>query len=139
VETPISLHVRAGDYKTFRGGQRMLPLAYYRQAMETIRERVRKPFFLVFSDDIAYARENLPRGEEMVFVDHNDESNGHEDLRLMSACRHHIIANSTFSWWGAWLNPDPEKLVLAPKVWQNDDLVVPYPDVTPPDWLRISI
>jgi hypothetical protein len=138
-ENPISVHVRCGDYKVRGAGPQVLPLSYHLRAMQTLVQKVANPRFFVFSDDIAFARENLPEGYDMVFVDHNDEANGQEDLRLMSACRHHIIANSTFSWWGAWLNPQPTKLVCAPMNWHNINTSVPYPDLIPPDWLRIAV
>jgi len=138
VENPVSLHVRRGDYAVWGTGSRVLSPHYYARAMETVHERTGKPTFFVFSDDMAFARENMPSGEQMVFVDHNDEANPHEDLRLMSGCRHHIIANSTLSWWGAWLNPAPEKLVCVPKSWHNDDLEISHPDIIPPGWLRID-
>lgn len=135
-ENPVSLHVRRGDYMLNKGGQEVLSINYYELAMQAIRERVGNPTFFVFSDDIAFTRANLPKGERMVFVDHNDEANPHEDLRLMSACRHHIIANSTLSWWGAWLNPNPAKLVCAPRNWRNPK--ISYEDLIPPGWLRIA-
>jgi hypothetical protein len=136
-ENPVSLHVRGGDYAFWCGGARLLPPSYYARAMQAMQERISNPTFFVFSDDIAFARESLPKGERMEFVDHNDESHPYEDLRLMSACRHHIIANSTFSWWGAWLNPSSTKVVCAPMIWQDDDPTTPYPDLLPPAWLRI--
>jgi hypothetical protein len=138
-ENSVSLHVRSGDYLTRGAGPQVLSLSYHVRAMRTVVERLRNPTFFVFSDDIDFARENLPKGENIVFVDHNDEVNGHEDLRLMSACRHNIIANSSFSWWGAWLNPNPAKLVCAPSSWHNINPDVPYPDLIPPSWLRIAI
>jgi hypothetical protein len=107
--------------------------------MQTINDRLSNPTFFVFSDDIAFARENLPKGDNIVYVDHNDEANGCEDFRLMSACSHNIIANSTFSWWGAWLNPNPAKLVCAPMSWHNINPDVSYPDLIPPSWMRIAI
>ncbi|MGO9316636.1 MAG: alpha-1,2-fucosyltransferase [Terracidiphilus sp.] len=136
-ENPVSVHVRCGDYAVWLGGVRLLPSSYYARAMQTMMERISNPTFFVFSDDIAFARESLPKGERMEFVDHNNELNADEDLRLMSACRHHIIANSTFSWWGAWLNPRSTKVVCAPMIWQDDDPTTPYPDILPPAWLRI--
>jgi hypothetical protein len=138
VENPVSLHVRRGDYAVWRGGAMVLKPRYYALAMQALLERVSNPTFFVFSDDMTFAREILPKCEQMVFVDHNDEANPHEDLRLMSACRHHIIANSTLSWWGAWLNPAQEKTVCAPMRWQNDDPETPDPDILPPEWLRID-
>jgi hypothetical protein len=116
----------------------VLSLDYYAHAMQAILARVRTPVFFIFSDDIPFTREHLPAlaaGQRMVFVDHNDEANPHEDLRLMSSCRHHIIANSTFSWWGAWLNPDPAKLVCAPKGWGLANPAEWSTDLIPPNWL----
>jgi hypothetical protein len=70
-----------------------------------------------FSDDIPWAKENFRLPHEMTFVDVNTSSSVHDDLRLMSACKHHVIANNTFSRWGAWLDPRPDELVVAPRYW----------------------
>jgi hypothetical protein len=134
-ECPVSLHVRRGDYTVFWDGRNLLPMSYYDIAIVAIREVNPNSTFFVFSDDIASARENLPKLERMVFVDHNTEDTAHEDLRLMSACRHHITANSTLSWWGAWLNPNPEKVVVVPDPWMVTD---PHADLIPPTWRRIQ-
>ena len=133
---PISLHVRRGDYTKIYGGRDALPMAYYENAIEAVGGFCIDPTFFVFSDDIAFSRENLPRGPRYVFVDHNHEAEAHEDLRLMSSCRHHIIANSSFSWWGAWLNPNADKIVISPDRWLDPN--VPHPDLIPPSWQRIS-
>jgi hypothetical protein len=106
--------------------------------MESVRQQVDRPSFFVFSDDMAYARESLPKDENIMFVDHNDEHSPHEDLRLMAACQHHIIANSTLSWWGAWLNPDPDKLVCAPMRWGLLDPAEYMPDLLPENWLQLA-
>jgi hypothetical protein len=135
-ENSVSLHVRRGDYKINKGGQELLPIEYYARAMQVVQQTLANPTYFIFSDDIPYTRRALPHVEGMVFVDHNDEANGHEDLRLMSACRHNIIANSTMSWWGAWLNSDPSKIVCAPKIWRNPK--ISYADLIPPNWLRIA-
>jgi Glycosyl transferase family 11 len=114
---PVSLHVRRGDSTLPWEGKVVLPMEYYAHAISTMRERFVDPDFFVFSDDMSFVKESLPRGARMVFVEHNDDFASHEDLRLMSACHHHIIANSTFSWWGAWLNSRAEKVVIAPRHW----------------------
>ena len=95
--------------------------------------------FFIFTDDWEWVRQNLPAGPEVVHVDHNDEKADYEDLRLMTQCRHHIIAPSSFSWWGAWLNPNPDKMVLSPphQRWlnfRNCDTS----DVIPPSWVQMD-
>ena len=111
----VSVHIRRGDYLNVRP-QAVLPVEYYQQAAKIIASAGASPVFYLFSDDMASARRALQLGGEVIPVVGN-ESAGHEDLRLMSACRHHIIANSSFSWWGAWLNPKADKLVVAPRHW----------------------
>lgn len=135
-ESPVSIHIRRGDYTSIYGGRDALPMTYYNNAIRVVEEHMQNPCFFVFSDDIGFARENLPQTGRFVFVDHNDQTNAHEDLRLMSACRHHIIANSTFSYWGAWLNADPAKLVIAPDRWLDPE--VPHPDLIPSTWRRVT-
>ncbi len=136
-EMPISLHVRRGDYATTNnGGTFALPMTYYDNAILELRRRMPMATFFVFSDDIAFARSHLEKHQGLVFVDHNDEAHGFEDLRLMSSCRHHIIANSTLSWWGAWLNPKPDKLVFAPERWIMPQY--PHTDLIPSTWIRLA-
>jgi hypothetical protein len=114
---PVSLHIRRGDAILPWEGKVVLSPGYYEQAIALFKERFSSPVFFVFSDDMQAARAILPRDADLVFIEHNDEFSAHEDLRLMAACRHHILANSTFSWWGAWLNASPEKMVVAPQRW----------------------
>ena len=135
---PISLHIRRGDYTLAAEGHLALPLSYYDRAMRWFSERTVDPEFFVFSDDIPFARASLPVHWKMVFVDHNNDVSSHEDLRLMSACHHHIIANSSFSWWGAWLNPRPDKHVYAPRCWHLTPQSF-YPDLLPPDWITATL
>ncbi len=129
----VSLHVRRGDYTLAAEGNIALPLSYYHRAIDLIRQRFENPIFFIFSDDIEFARNNLPTDIQRVFVEGNDDFSSHEDLRLMSSCQHHIIANSSFSWWGAWLNPSPEKIVVAPRHWHLS-AESSYPDLLPPTW-----
>jgi hypothetical protein len=116
---PVSLHIRRGDYRQVSNGSILLPLEYYHQAIDRMLALDPASRFFVFSDDLDWARENLPRDLPATFVVGNNEEQAHEDLRLMSDCKHHIIANSSFSWWGAWLNPDPNKRVIMPKFWMG--------------------
>ena len=137
-KNPVSLHIRRGDSTLAAEGKVVLPMEYYSNAISTFKERLIDPTFFVFSDDIPFVKENLPRNARTVFVEHNDDFAAHEDLRLMSSCRHHIIANSTFSWWGAWLNPRPEKMVIAPRHWflGADNY---YPNLFPHDWMLAEV
>jgi hypothetical protein len=136
-ESPVSVHVRRGDYALLHGGRLVLPVDYYRRAIEHIRSNVANPVLFVFSDDVEYARTVLPRDVETVYVEGNGDFAAHEDLRLMSACKAHIIANSSFSWWGAWLNPAERKLVIAPKHWERTAESY-YPHLCPPGWLLLD-
>ena len=135
----VSLHIRRGDYVKNSHTQALHGTCnpeYYKKAIEYITERVENPVFFIFSDDIDWVKENMKTGYEQYFIDFNDASQNHEDLRLMKNCKHHIIANSTFSWWGAWLNPSTEKIVTMPSVWfagYNYDTSDLYPD----GWARI--
>lgn len=135
----ISVHIRRGDYVTSAKTQEfhgLCGLEYYKAAMALMAEQVEAPRFYVFSDDIAWARDNIVAPCPVVFVGHNDDAAAYEDLRLMSACRHHIVANSSFSWWGAWLNPYEQKKVIAPQRWFLD-ASVNCKDLVPASWSRM--
>lgn len=132
-DEPVSLHIRRGDYTLAVEGNVALQMDYYDRAIAEIRAAVRNPIFFVFSDDIGFAKNSLPADTPAVFVDHNDAFSAHEDLRLMSACKHHIIANSTFSWWGAWLNASTDKIVVAPRKWMVGNHSR-YDDLFPTTW-----
>lgn len=135
----VSIHVRRGDYVTSSQAASHHGTAgadYYRAAIELVSIcLIEAPRFFVFSDDIAWARSNLTLPEDTVFVAHNSGPASHFDMRLMSCCQHNIIANSSFSWWAAWLNPNPTKMVVAPERW----VLAPYDTstLTPPTWTRI--
>lgn len=128
----VAVHIRRGDYLNIAGGGIVLGLDYYRAAMAYVAGAVTQAHFFVFSDDPAWARDNLSARYPSSFISGNDEAQAHEDLRLLSACRHHIIANSSFSWWGAWLSRDPGKLVIMPKLWMGG---MPTPaELVEPGW-----
>lgn len=133
----VSLHIRRGDYVSDKGASSIMGfcgLDYYERAVELIQERVSNPKFFIFSDSPKWATENLKISSDAVFVDHNGADKAHEDLRLMSKCKHHIIANSTFSWWGAWLGKNPEKIITAPKRWLATEKYKTT-DLIPSGWL----
>jgi len=138
--TSISIHVRRGDYVTNPSANTvhgLCDLDYYRRAAAYVAGKLEgEAKFYVFSDDPEWVRENLELPYEMHYVNHNDASRNYEDLRLMSNCSHHIIANSSFSWWGAWLNPSSSKIVVAPKKWFRDESVDTC-DLIPSTWIRL--
>lgn len=135
----VSVHVRRGDYvsnpacNAFHG---LCTLDYYRRAAQLIVDIIAKPTFFVFSDDPEWAMSNVRLGRDTRYVTNNVGRNDFEDLRLMALCKHHIIANSSFSLWGAWLSGNPDKRVIAPTKWFNvreHDTK----DMIPTSWIRL--
>jgi hypothetical protein len=135
----VSLHVRRGDYVAESNTNRVhgtCSVDYYREAVEYITARVQSAHLFVFSDDHDWTRNNLGLAIPATFVSANSVDRGFRDMQLMSRCRHHIVANSSFSWWGAWLNPSPSKIVVAPRRWFG---VSDYDtrDLIPETWVRL--
>ena len=134
----VSIHVRRGDYvanahtNSYHG---TCDLEYYQNAIREIEGVVAEPVYFIFSDDLDWVRQNLKISKKAIFVGHNKGNDSHFDMHLMSLCKHNIIANSSFSWWGAWLNKNPSKLVIAPRRWFaiNQDSA----DLVPSAWVRI--
>lgn len=136
----VGIHVRRGDYVSNEHTRRfhgVIGVEYYRAAMKVIEDAVSDPVYHVFSDDPDWARENLKGRRSLRFVDPADRAHSHEDMHLMSRCRHNIIGNSGFGYWGAWLNPNPMKIVIAPRRWFADDHFNRIFDLLPPEWTRI--
>lgn len=134
----VCIHVRHGDNATKLSQKHgVLPLKYYHKAIEDLTRTVKSPYFYVFSDDPEWAKENLRLDFPSTFVSHNCDEKNYEDLRLMSHCKHHIIGNSTFSWWGAWLGKKSGQLVYAPKRYfiHTDSPL----DLYPASWKLIEI
>lgn len=132
----VSLHVRRGDYVSNPSANQFHGLCsprYYSDAVDHIAGTEKSMELFVFSDDIAWCRENLSFGYPVHFMETNS---AYEDLYLMSQCRHHIIANSSFSWWGAWLNDRSNKIVVAPKQWFLDPSVNTS-DIIPAAWVKL--
>lgn len=132
----VSIHVRRGDYMNgyyYNLLGKVCDLEYYQRAIEEIKKHVEFPRFFIFSDDKEYVAKSLLL-EDAVYVDFNSGTDSWQDMYLMSQCNHNIIANSTFSWWGAWLNTHPDKIVVAPPRWFND---MEHDDIIPPEWKRV--
>lgn len=130
----ISIHVRRGDY-LLSSIHQPTSVDYYKNAIELAVGKVTNPSFFVFSDDIAWCQNNLMLPDAH-YISHNDGEHSYRDMQLMSNCQHNIIANSSFSWWGAWLNNNPNKLVIAPKVWLAKYQIMSE-NITPLDWLKL--
>ncbi len=131
----VSLHVRMGDYVNhpLHGG--ICTREYYSKAIELIKSRVDNPTFFVFSNEIEWCQQNFELSN-VVYVTGNDGESSYKDMQLMSLCQHNIIANSSFSWWGAWLNSNPSKIVIAPAKWFNDKSIN-VSDLLPNSWIKL--
>ncbi|MGZ3920772.1 MAG: alpha-1,2-fucosyltransferase, partial [Bacteroidia bacterium] len=127
----VGIHVRRGDYVHLKSASEYhgtCSMDYYNVAIEYLNKKTMSPFFFIFSDDLAWCRENFKHIANVSFVDVKNAHSG-LDLYLMSCCKHNIIVNSSYSWWAAWLNRNEDKIVIAPKNWfaagvsQNEDLL----------------
>jgi len=126
----VSVHIRRWDYLNLKNIYNICWLDYYNKAMKCISEKVKNPIFLFFSDDIWRVKENF-KGEKYLFVDWDKWKDSRQDMALMSRCNHNIIANSSFSWWGARLNDNKNKIVIAPKYrW-----TIVNKDIVPREWI----
>lgn len=118
----VSVHIRRGDYLKHPLYKGICDLSYYSESIKYIKNKVQSPYFVIFSNDITWCKEHilpLLNDDRHTFVDWNTGSESYNDMRIMSHCSHNIVANSSFSWWGAWLNNNPNKIVIAPKCWDN--------------------
>ena len=136
----VAVHVRRGDYVWNPETTKYHGLSgpeYYRRGVEEIARRVGgKLHLFFFSDDPDWVAANLLFDWPSTYVRHNDASRNYDDLRLMSLCRHDVIANSSFSWWAAWLNANPGKIVCAPKQWINNP-EIDTRDILPDTWISL--
>lgn len=138
-QTPVSLHIRRGDYVNhpeFSQSFGALGMPYYEKALALMIEQHPNITLFIFTDDPGWVSQHMPFAQMSVLVTNTGPDADVDDVELMSLCHHHIIANSSFSWWGAWLNPRPDKRVFAPKQWF---LNKPWDtkDLTPKTWLRL--
>ncbi len=136
---PVSIHIRRGDFVSspqaaFNG---LMGMPYYEKAYDLLVSKysLKMIKLFIFSDDISWVKYNLKLSCPMFFVSNNNVRD-YEEVILMSQCSHHIIANSTFSWWGAWLNPNKNKIVISPKQWLKDKTSEEL-DILPAEWVKI--
>lgn len=135
----VAVHIRRGDYVNVAKTQAVHGLCsidYYRNAMAMIEKSIPDPIYFFFSNDMVWVKENLKISKEHFFIDNNTGESSWEDLRLMSHCKHAIIANSSFSWWGAWLNENPTKIIITPHRWMNNP-AIQTTDLIPSSWIRL--
>lgn len=134
----VSVHIRRGDYVSDQKtniAHGLCSNEYYEKAINLIKTKVELPVFYFFSDDIEWVKKEFGEHADFKYVS-NPKLEDYEELMLMSSCAHNIIANSSFSWWGAYLNQNPSKIVIAPKKWVNKE-PDPHPNIVPEGWLRI--
>ncbi len=135
----VSIHVRRGDYLSIPENNNLYEScseSYYYEAIKVIVSKFPNATFYVFSDEPEWFKRNIKIDHPVDFVTHNQGENSYEDLILMSYCKHNIIANSSFSWWGAWLNENTNKMVVAPKKWFKDKSKNTT-DLIPHQWLQL--
>lgn len=136
----VSIHVRRGGYLTVEGAKRLFPVCtreYYENAINKIYSLVDNPQFFIFTQDYDWVKNNFKQNVPITTVKNKE---GYKDLELMKHCKHNIIANSTFSWWGAWLNNNPDKIVIAPKVWykiNSYQKMYEKGDLIPKEWIKL--
>jgi len=136
----VSIHIRRGDYITNTEAFNLmgvLPLSYYIEAIDLMNSKINNPHYFIFSDDLSWARENVKITAPVTFVDFKDNSKDTVELNLMSKCYHNIIANSSFSWWGAFLNTNPGKIVIAPANWVVDKEKNKKIQLQFPSWIKL--
>lgn len=131
----VSIHIRRGDYLTILQYDVFDGVSYYKRAISHIQKLFENPVFLVFSNDMEWVKLNVPINGKVIYVDWNKDEESYKDMILMSRCKHNIITNSSFSWWGAWLNDFPDKIVIAPKQWFRDKVAR---DVVPQSWVLME-
>ncbi len=134
----VAVHVRRADYLRIPMFQ-VCDRAYYQVAMNRLRERLNHPRFYVFSDDPAWCREQFQESDQVVVDAGKYASNPLHDLRLMSLASHHIIANSTYSWWAAWLGEKPGQQVMMPERWYAHGIEAPIEEKRMPHWEIVSL
>ncbi|MDR0894959.1 MAG: alpha-1,2-fucosyltransferase [Prevotellaceae bacterium] len=130
----VSVHIRKGDYVEIPCFD-IVGLSYYHRAINYFKSKYDHPIFVLFSDEPDWVKKNLPIEGDSILVDWNQGEESYKDMILMTKCNHNIIANSTFSFWGAWLNKHPDKVVIAPRIWIEGTM---SSDLIPEEWIQID-
>lgn len=134
----VSIHIRRGDYLTVPGAMSSCTEDYYRKAINIIYDYVQTPYFYIFSNDVEWSQNFAKKlGIPFTIIDHNKGKDSYQDMFLMTQCKHNIIANSSFSWWGAYLNQHKDSIVIAPHNWCVGHSEETLESDTPKDWIRI--
>ena len=137
----VSIHIRGGDYLSSKKDNvlfgNICTKDYYMKAINYIKNNIENPNFLIFTNDKEYA-ESLFKYDNFQIIDWNRNRESFRDMYLMSLCKHNIIANSSFSWWGAWLNKNSSKVVIAPHKWFNGNNINQN-EIVPKDWIRVGL
>lgn len=135
----IAVHIRRGDYLKISNTSGICTIDYYKKAIAYMQGASSPELFAIFSDDIDWCMEQFGAiigNADTRFVNWNKGKESYRDMQLMSLCKHNIIANSSFSWWGAWLNNNPNKIVIAPSRWMNSE---GWSEIIPKDWITIKV
>lgn len=136
----VAIHIRRGDFtdnQKIKSIHQTITLEYFQKAFSLIESKLQNNTYFVFSDDIAWVKTNLKTNSPTTYVSPDNASDEVQELILMSQCQHQIIANSTFSWWAAYLNQNLNKIVIAPKKW-NNKYQKHYQHLLPKDWLSLN-
>ncbi len=132
----VAIHIRRGDFadnQKIKSIHQTINIDYFKKALELINTKITNPIFFIFSDDIAWVKTNLKTNGQNIYVSPEKNSEATQELILMSQCQHQIISNSTFSWWAAYLNQNTNKIVIAPKKW-NNKYQGHYQHLLPQEW-----
>ena len=129
-ENTVSIHIRRGDFIRYNN---LLSMDYYERACLLMNQKIDNAYYIIFSDDMNWVRTNMTLGEKVYFINEDGKREDYEELFIMSRCKHNIIANSTFSWWGAWLNTNENKIVIGPNRW----FVRSTLNIMPEEWIKL--
>lgn len=135
----VSIHFRRGDYLSKPNSSKLHATCskeYYQTCIDKMDKLIDNPQYFIFSDEIEWVRTNMDLPQNAIFIDDNTQA--HEHLHLMSCCKHQITANSTFSWWAAWMNKNSDKIVFTPKYWYYDNKLNNTIIRIPEEWIKIN-